>query len=158
VSEALAAGAAIVPCALCGHRFDPQATNLCASCPLGKGCSLACCPNCGYSAPDPSRSIVVRLAARAAAVLAGRRRAPADPAATLAQAAPGSRATIETLEEVPVRQREQLLAYGIAPGRVVDVLQVRPVTIVRVEHAELAFEATLSRAIGIAAPPDGGPR
>ena len=158
MSEALAVGAAIVPCALCGHRFDPQATNVCASCPLGRGCSLACCPNCGYSAPDPGRSTVVRLAARAAAVLAGRRGVHADSPTTLAQVAPGSRATIETLEEVPVRQREQLLAYGIAPGRVVDVLQIRPVTIVRIEHAELAFETTLSRAIGIAAAPEGGPR
>jgi Fe2+ transport system protein FeoA len=158
MSEALAAGAKIVPCALCGHRFDPQETSICASCPLGKGCSLACCPNCGYSAPDPSRSTVVRLVARAAAALAGRPRVPASPGSTLAQAAPGSQATIETLEHVPVRQREQLLAYGVAPGRVVDVLQIRPVTIVRVEHAELAFETTLSRAIGIARSPEAVPR
>ena len=62
------------------------------------------------------------------------------------------------MDDVPVRQREQLLAYGLAPGRVVDVLQVRPVTIVRIEHAELAFETSLSRAIGIAAPTEGGSR
>jgi len=159
VSEALAVRAELVSCALCGHRFDPRATNICASCPLGKGCALVCCPDCGYSAPDPSRSAVVALAARVTAALAGRRRAAAAvPGTTLAQAAPGSQATIETLERVPLRQREQLLAYGIAPGRVVDVLQIRPVTIVRVEHAELAFETTLSRAIGIASPPEGGPR
>jgi Fe2+ transport system protein FeoA len=157
MSEALAAGAELVSCALCRHRFDPRETNICASCPLGKGCSLACCPNCGYSAPDPSRSTVVRLAARAAAAVAGRRRVPAVAGTTLAQAAPGSQATIETLEHVPVCQREQLLAYGVAPGRVVDVLQIRPVTIVRVEHVELAFETTLSRAIGIAPLPEGGP-
>jgi len=158
MSEALVAGVEITLCALCGHRFDPQATNICASCPLGKGCSLACCPNCGYSAPDPSRSTVVRLAVRAAAALARRRRVPAVPGTTLAQAVPGSQVTIKTLEHVPVRHREQLLAYGVAPGRVVDVLQIRPVTIVRVEHAELAFETPLSRAIGIAAPAEGGPR
>jgi Fe2+ transport system protein FeoA len=90
-------------------------------------------------------------------VLAGRRRGPAGAGARLSQAAPGSSATIETLDDVPVRQREQLLAYGIAPGRVVEVLQVRPVTIVRVEHTELAFEATLGRAIRIATPPQEGP-
>jgi Fe2+ transport system protein FeoA len=156
MSEALAAVAELVSCAMCGHRFDPHETNLCASCPLGKGCSLVCCPNCGYSVPDPSRSTVVGLAARAAAALARRRRARAVPRSTLAHAAPGSQATIETLEHVPARQREQLLAYGVAPGRVVDVLQTRPVTIVRVEHAELAFETALSHAIGIAAPSEGG--
>jgi ferrous iron transport protein B len=36
-------------------------------------------------------------------------------------------------------------------------VQTRPVTIVRVEHVELAFETTLSRAIGVAAAPGGGP-
>ena len=158
MSEALAAGAELVGCALCGHRFDPRATNVCASCPLGKGCSLACCPNCGYSAPDPSRSTVVRLAARAAAALAGRRRVPAgagDPArpggARLQRHDRDAGATCRSASASSCSPTE------IAPGRVVDVLQVRPVTIVRVEHAELAFETTLSRAIGIAAPPQGGP-
>ena len=158
MSDALAAGVGTVSCAMCGHRFDPQEASICASCPLGKGCSLVCCPSCGYSAPDPARSTLVRLAARAAAGFAGGRRVPAGPGATLAQAAPGSRVTIETLEQVPVRERDQLLAYGIAPGHVVDVLQIRPVTIVRVEHAELAFETTLGHAIGIAASPAGAPR
>jgi len=155
LGEALAAGAEL-SCGLCGHRFDPRGTSACASCPLGKGCSLACCPNCGYGAPVPGGSAVVRLAARAAAALRGRRGVSAPSGPTLAQAAAGSQATIETLERVPARQREQLLAYGIAPGRVVDVLQTRPVTIVRIEHAELAFETAVSRGIGIAEPSEGG--
>jgi len=141
---------------MCGHRFDPRETDVCASCPLGRGCSLVCCPSCGYSAPDPSRSTLARLVARAAAALAARRRIRALPETALAEVPPGCRATIETLEHVPARQREQLLAYGVAPGRIVDVLQTRPVTIVRVEHAELALETALSRAIGIAAAPEKG--
>jgi Fe2+ transport system protein FeoA len=145
-----------VTCALCGHRFSSSDTGACASCPIGKGCSLICCPNCGYSAPAAARSAIAGRVARAAARLGGRRRAPGGPSRALAEAAPGSQATIETMEDVPARQREQLVAYGLAPGRVVDVLQVRPVTIVRIEHAELAFESALSRAIGIAAPTEGG--
>jgi Fe2+ transport system protein FeoA len=158
MSESLAAGVGLVPCALCGHRFDPHAASICASCPLGKGCSLACCPNCGYGAPDPGRSLVLRLAARATTALARRRRPPAVPGATLAQAAPGSRVTIASLEQVPLAQRTQLLAYGVAPGRDVEVLQTSPVTVVRVEHAELAFETALGRSIGTAAASEGGPR
>ena len=158
MSEPLAAGAELMTCAMCGHRFDPRGTSLCASCPLGKGCSLTCCPGCGYSAPDPSRSTVIGLAVRAAAALAGRRRTPAGPRPALAEAAAGSRTTIETLEHVPERQREQLLAYGVAPGRMVEVLQTRPVTIVRVEHAELALEPSLSRAIGVYASPQEASR
>jgi len=148
----------LVTCALCGHHFDPSDAGACTSCPIAKGCSLVCCPNCGYGAPDVARSAVAGRVARAAARLARRRNAPAGRPRALAEAAPGSQATIETMDDVPVRQREQLLAYGLAPGRVVDVLQVRPVTIVRIEHAELAFETSLSRAIGIAAPTEGGSR
>ena len=113
-------------------------------------------PNCGYGAPDVARSALAGRVSRAAARLARRRAAPAGVSRVLAEAAPGSQATIETMEDVPARQREQLIAYGLAPGCVVDVLQVRPVTIVRMEHAELAFETALSRAIGIAASTEGG--
>lgn len=147
-----AATAELVTCALCGHRFDPTASDACASCPLGRGCSLVCCPECGYSVPDASRSAFAGLAAR----FARRRQSPVVPMRPLAEAPPGCQATIETLEHLPARQREQLLAYGVAPGRVVDVLQTRPVTVVRVEHAELAFENALSRLIGVAAPVEGG--
>jgi Fe2+ transport system protein FeoA len=146
-----AATAELVTCALCGHRFDPTASDACASCPLGRGCSLVCCPECGYSVPDASRSAFAGLAAR----FARRRHSPVVPLRALAEAPPGCQATIETLEHLPARQREQLLAYGVAPGRVVDVLQTRPVTVVRVEHAELAFENALSRLIGVAAPVEG---
>jgi len=145
----------LVTCALCGHRFDPAASDACASCPLGRGCALVCCPECGYSVPDASRSAFAGLAARAQARLARRPRPKAVPLRALAEAPPGCRATIETLEHLPARQREQLLAYGVAPGRTVDVLQTRPVTIIRVDHAELAFENALSRVIGIAATPEG---
>jgi Fe2+ transport system protein FeoA len=147
-----AATTELVTCALCGHRFDPTASDACASCPLGRGCSLVCCPECGYSVPDASRSAFAGLAAR----FTRRRRSAALPMRVLAEAPPGCQVTIETLEHLPARQREQLLAYGVAPGRVVDVLQTRPVTIIRVEHAELAFENALSRLIGVAAPTEGG--
>ena len=143
------AAPALVACALCGCRFDPSASDACASCPLGRGCSLVCCPECGYSVPDASRSAFAGLAARAQARFARRQQPAVAPPRSLAEAAPGCRATIETLEHVPARQREQLLAYGVAPGRVVDVLQTRPVTIIRVEHAELAFEHAVGRLIGI---------
>lgn len=131
--------AALVECPLCLHRFDAGESSACASCPIGAGCSLACCPSCGYGAPDPARSTLLRLA-RAL------RRSPAAPARSLARAAPGSRVTIE---RVPGDHVEHLLAYGIAPGRRVDVLQTTPATIVRIEHTELALEPEIGRAIEV---------
>lgn len=140
----------MVDCAFCAFRFDPAGTSLCDSCPLGKGCALVCCPHCGYSAPDVERS----LAARAVAAFA-RRRARSMPVGALARLAPGCRARIASLDELPERQRGQLLAYGLAPGRLVEVLQRSPVTVVRVEHTELALESSISRAVLVA--PEASP-
>ena len=47
--------------------------------------------------------------------------------------------------------REQLQAYGIAPGREIQVIQQSPVTVVRVDHVELAFESSIAREIVIEA-------
>lgn len=140
----------MVDCAFCTFRFDPAGTSLCDACPLGKGCALVCCPKCGYSAPDVDRS----LAARAAAAFA-RRRARSLPAGALARVAPGCCARIASLDALPERQRCQLLAYGLAPGRLVEVLQRSPVTVVRVEHTELALESAISRAVLVA--PEASP-
>lgn len=49
--------------------------------------------------------------------------------------------------------RERLQAYGIAPGREIEVVQQRPVTVVRVDHVELAFENVVAREILIGSPP-----
>lgn len=149
---ALAPELELVDCAMCGHRFDPRAASACSSCPLGKGCSLACCPSCGYSVPDPGRSALLRLARRLAAARV-RPRVPTA-VAVLADAAPGTHVEIDTLDDVPDRYRDQLLAYGLAPGRLVEVLQSDPATVVRIEHAELALERSLSRTIRVAAAPE----
>ncbi|MGZ6125775.1 MAG: hypothetical protein ACXWLR_12495 [Myxococcales bacterium] len=37
-------------CALCGFRYDERAQGCRPSCPLSRGCSLVCCPNCGHGA------------------------------------------------------------------------------------------------------------
>jgi hypothetical protein len=48
-------------CALCGHAFEPRPRDACAGCPLGARCAVTCCPRCGYSAPLPESSTLVRL-------------------------------------------------------------------------------------------------
>lgn len=46
----------LLTCAVCGYAFDPSAHPSCAGCPLHKGCSMACCPNCGTSNINPAGS------------------------------------------------------------------------------------------------------
>jgi Fe2+ transport system protein FeoA len=131
----------VITCPSCGMQFDPGSTLACASCPLAHGCSIACCPACGWSTPDPERSSLVRLLTR--------RRRPAS-GTSLADVGVGARARIVDVDALPQRQREQRLAYGVAPGRTVEVLQTQPVTVMQVERTELALERTLSRAIVVA--------
>jgi rubredoxin len=39
-------------CALCGYEFtEDEGKAACAGCPLGHGCAMRRCPNCGYEMP-----------------------------------------------------------------------------------------------------------
>lgn len=141
-------------CPMCGNRFDPSEHVTCESCPFNGGCMLSCCPACGYESPDPGRSRLVGLGSRIRAFArSGRRRgaldAPAvdDHTVALSEVPPGSTVTVERLDGLSESRREQLQAYGLSPGRKVDVVQQSPVTVIRVEHIDLAFEHSIARGI-----------
>jgi len=44
-------------CPLCGVEFDAGGQGCRPSCPLAKGCSVVCCPSCGYSFPQEGRGL-----------------------------------------------------------------------------------------------------
>jgi ferrous iron transport protein A len=66
--------------------------------------------------------------------------------------APGKRALIGALDGLSTGRCHQLQAYGVAPGRWVKVVQQSPVTVIRVEHLDLAFEAEIARGIRVEVP------
>ena len=76
--------------------------------------------------------------------------APAD--LTIADLAPGMEAKVISLQAVQEVRRERLLAYGVAPGRTIQVLQRRPATILKVDQTELAIENDVARRITVAEP------
>jgi hypothetical protein len=39
-------------CPLCGVAFDADGRGCRPSCVLAKGCSVVCCPSCGYGFPQ----------------------------------------------------------------------------------------------------------
>ena len=49
--------------------------------------------------------------------------------------------------QLSAAQRQHLQAYGLLPGRSVQVLSQKPVTIVLVEQTELAFETAIARKV-----------
>jgi Fe2+ transport system protein FeoA len=56
-------------------------------------------------------------------------------------------ARVSDVSAVPLAQREQLHGYGLLPGRVLRVMQRTPVTVVQIEHTELAIEAEVAQAV-----------
>jgi Fe2+ transport system protein FeoA len=142
----------LVVCPMCGSRFDPAQTSRCDTCPMHKGCALVCCPECGYNTVDPRRSQIVGVGSKLAGLLRlpGRRRGRrANGPLTLADVEAGSKVRVEELDGLPVESRHQLQAYGLTPGRSVEVVQQLPVTVVRVEQLDLAFEAAIASSIHV---------
>jgi Fe2+ transport system protein FeoA len=63
---------------------------------------------------------------------------------------PGVKARVESIDDaIDPTQREQLVAYGLAPGRPLAVLQQRPMTIVMIDEVELALEETVARHVWV---------
>lgn len=63
---------------------------------------------------------------------------------------PGVKARVESIDDaVEATQREQLVAYGLAPGRPLVVLQQRPMTVVMVDEVELALEEAVARHVWV---------
>jgi Fe2+ transport system protein FeoA len=146
-------------CPLCGHSFDPAAHLACQTCPLHAGCHLVCCPACGHTTVDQGQSRIVRW------ITTLLERSPARPALERATARGMEqvRAARCTLADVPLDQpvrvvdvgalragqREQLHGYGILPGCVLRVIQRTPVTVVQIEHIELAIETAIAQAVQV---------
>lgn len=62
----------------------------------------------------------------------------------------GERARVEEIDtRIDPVQREQLVAYGLAPQRVLTVLQQHPMSIVMIDEVELALEADIARLVWV---------
>ena len=72
---------------------------------------------------------------------------------TLADVRPGEGAKLLGFApDLPPERWAHLQAYGLVPGRFVRVLQHAPVTVVQVEHCEIALEDELACQIRVAQP------
>ena len=146
-----------IQCSMCGQRFDPEQHIACQACPMHSGCNLVCCPACGYQTVDPGRSKMVRLARfftklRSSSGSAQDRKDKT----TLADVPAGCRAKVVGFSAgFPLDRRVYLQSYGLVLNYSVQVVQHSPVTIVRLDHIELALENDLARGILVQlSPPD----
>ena len=145
-----------VICALCGHQFHPESRQDCGSCPVQPDCNIICCPACGFSDVDPTKSKAVKWITSGlfkSKAKKGSEENGVEPSTlTIADLSPGMEARIVSLQAVHELRREQLMAYGLAPGSCVQVLQHNPATILMVDHMELAVEDDVARRITVDQP------
>ena len=70
---------------------------------------------------------------------------------TLADVLPGEEARLSGFSpDLPPERSAHLQAYGLVPGRFVRVLQQAPVTVVQIEHCEIALETELAGQVHVA--------
>ena len=154
-----------ITCMMCGAIYNPKQSEACAaqactSCPINQGCSLVRCPRCGFESIDPSRSKLVRLFSRWGGYYQNKRpfhwrnrgsekRADAGNSKhQLSDLPPGSRSYISGFQShLSPENKARLQAYGLTPGQEILVLQQSPVTIVLIEHLELALENEMARSV-----------
>lgn len=156
-----------ITCPMCGFHFDPAVNRSCTSCPLQPGCQLVCCPNCGYEAVDPDRSTLARTANRLfrklqqekptkqtnVALRTGKTSAVSEDSSQpirrrLTELSPGTYARLIDFDpNILSEHKAQLQAFGVIPGYALRLQQQKPVTVIQVDHTELAFEYDLAKEI-----------
>lgn len=129
-------------CPLCGHALDMTG---CDSCPLGSNCPMVCCPACGYTTIDTDKTTVGKLALKLVPSQKPESEGPTgSELSTLAEAPEGASVRVVAFQNTSGSRPLQMQAYGLVPGRLVQVLQQEPVTVVRADHTELALEGDLA--------------
>jgi Fe2+ transport system protein FeoA len=63
-----------------------------------------------------------------------------SPPITLADIPSGMLVRILNMDKLPVEKRDHLLAFGLTPGRWVEIKQHRPAVVAQVDYTELALE------------------
>jgi Fe2+ transport system protein FeoA len=116
---------------------------------MHSGCTLVCCPNCGYQTVNVGQSKFVRLAnllfSTKSRAKYPRKQENED---CLADVPVGKKAkVIGFTADFPLDKRSYLQAYGLVPNYWVEILAHSPVTIVRLDNIELALENDLARGI-----------
>jgi Fe2+ transport system protein FeoA len=78
------------------------------------------------------------------------------PDMTLREASRGVQVRIAGFDvALGARHREYLRAYGLEPGGTIEVIQQHPVTVVQVEHTELALDGRIAAHVLVTEPMPG---
>ena len=147
-------------CQLCGYRFDATDMACHSECPMGRHCTLICCPNCGYQVVDESKSLLAKMLQRLWPTARNKQTSQPPPKRlkiepTEAPTIPlnhmpaGRMVEVKFLEDLSAHRLAQLSLLGLTPGARIEVLQHRPVPIIRLGQTELALTNEILKQIWV---------
>lgn len=150
-------------CPMCGSEIAASSLSVCDSCPLHSltgGCSLELvpCPGCGYHALPGELTAAVAPGDQAAEVPLACGAEGGISTQPLSGLGAGHRARIAWVRCGDEAINRRLLAYGLAPGARIEVLQRRPALILRVYETELALAPEVAEGIAVAVAADASQR
>ena len=160
-------------CPVCGYAYESGPEAACGPCPLHTDCAMACCPACGHTTINTQKSSLAQWVGRlfktgeqAVQVPLERRltvhvrsddiglspqtlrNVADDETRTLDQVQPGDVIEVGRFGRgLSLQHQLRLQAFGVEPGQPLTVIQQHPVTIVKVDHTELAVERFLAHQI-----------
>jgi len=131
-------------CPLCGYEAKAGEETICSRCPLGAGCNMLCCPNCGYRTLTPRR---IRLRNR---LLRRLRRGWRGGGVRPLSACPlGQQVRVVAIASNDAARLERLSALGLVPGSTIVLKQRHPAYVVKVGGTELALDRELADCIHV---------
>jgi Fe2+ transport system protein FeoA len=139
-----------ITCSMCGYTYISSQHKACQGCPINQGCSMVCCPKCGFEMIDPQKSAGYKIVTRIRNRFNHKRNLNHHRVLSLIQGIPGKKVRISGFNpQIDPERRARLQAYGVNVGQIVTIIQHAPVTIVLIEHLELAIESDLAHKIQI---------
>jgi Fe2+ transport system protein FeoA len=137
-----------VTCPLCAFSFEKADMTCAHGCPLGAMCRLLRCPSCGYEFPQSPAAVswLGRLLGRrsdAACVLP-------EGVRTLRELGAGEAARVVCVGSEREARPSLLAAFGVVPGAEIQLVQLRPACVIRVDETELALDGEVADEILVA--------
>jgi Fe2+ transport system protein FeoA len=143
---------------MCGSELADRALSVCDHCPLQRlsgGCTLELvpCAQCGYHALPDELVASSQSDRRDHVVPAACGAEGSRDTRPLGSLRAGTRARVARVDCGDEAVDRRLLAYGLAPGARVEVLQRRPALILRIYETELALAPEVAAGIAVAVAP-----
>ncbi len=144
----------MITCSLCGFKFKEEtAQKACCKCPWAKGCSLICCPQCGFEMPlEPAWCASFKMFFKKLGLKKKYSQQSLPENRSLLSLANGQKAKVISLDTEDQEKLLKLMAIGIFPGRDITLIQKFPSYVFQLGHSQFAIDQELAKIIFVNTP------